>query len=346
MYPHLKYAHLFTAATLLVLAGSACFVDDGRTDGETGSSTAATTPDPVQTSGTTSGASGTATSDSTTTADTTANPTSTSDTTGPTTTDDPTTGVPTTTDDPTTENPTTDDPSTDGPTTTDDPTTTTSDPTNSSDTGQSCNPPLEDCNGNQSDGCETNTKISPQHCGACNQPCDQGLCVEGECVAAHAVFVSSETFDGELMGLGGADEICTTLAQEAGFPGFFRAWLSTGQDGPFSSFVKDEQPYILPNGMYVAENWVDLTDGTIVNPIAVDEYGTEMTLDVGCEAPKAWTNTTFGGFPKGGLNCQLWTKSDGEAFVGQLNSTDGRWTESSCGTYSCAQSHHLYCFQQ
>ncbi|MBI5534497.1 MAG: hypothetical protein HY898_17360 [Deltaproteobacteria bacterium] len=35
-----------------------------------------------------------------------------------------------------------------------------------------CNPGAGDCDGNQANGCETNTTNSQQHCGACNNPCD------------------------------------------------------------------------------------------------------------------------------------------------------------------------------
>lgn len=43
-----------------------------------------------------------------------------------------------------------------------------------------CDSGFDDCNGNPSDGCETNVRTSDAHCGACDSPCPSG-CVEGVC---------------------------------------------------------------------------------------------------------------------------------------------------------------------
>ena len=41
------------------------------------------------------------------------------------------------------------------------------------------------CDGNQANGCETNTNTNNTHCGGCNMPCAGGkICVSGSCVAA------------------------------------------------------------------------------------------------------------------------------------------------------------------
>ena len=42
-----------------------------------------------------------------------------------------------------------------------------------------------DCNGDPADGCETDLRVHPQHCGACGVSCDLALgqpCVEGKCL--------------------------------------------------------------------------------------------------------------------------------------------------------------------
>ncbi len=47
-----------------------------------------------------------------------------------------------------------------------------------------CIPPYEDCNGDQSDGCETDVHADPHHCGGCDIECDARsgqVCVAGVC---------------------------------------------------------------------------------------------------------------------------------------------------------------------
>jgi hypothetical protein len=47
-----------------------------------------------------------------------------------------------------------------------------------------CEPDLADCNGDHEDGCEIDTARSAEHCGACREPCLEGLvCEARECVA-------------------------------------------------------------------------------------------------------------------------------------------------------------------
>ncbi len=48
--------------------------------------------------------------------------------------------------------------------------------------GIACTPGFANCDGNASNGCEANTRTSPQHCGACGTVCPSGRCEEGRCV--------------------------------------------------------------------------------------------------------------------------------------------------------------------
>lgn len=43
-----------------------------------------------------------------------------------------------------------------------------------------CSAPRKDCDGVYSNGCETDTSTSVEHCGDCDAPCD-GTCMEGSC---------------------------------------------------------------------------------------------------------------------------------------------------------------------
>lgn len=48
-----------------------------------------------------------------------------------------------------------------------------------------CQPGFGDCNGDPADGCETDLRVHPNHCGACGVTCDVAAgqpCVEGKCL--------------------------------------------------------------------------------------------------------------------------------------------------------------------
>ena len=50
-------------------------------------------------------------------------------------------------------------------------------------------------------------------------------------------------------------------------------WLVPGAQAPATRFTQSVIPYVRTDGAVVANNWADLTDGTIQNPINVDEFG-------------------------------------------------------------------------
>jgi hypothetical protein len=53
------------------------------------------------------------------------------------------------------------------------------------DTDTMCPPGTGDCNGDPSDGCETDTTSDPGHCGRCGHDCDGGACVASACQPVH-----------------------------------------------------------------------------------------------------------------------------------------------------------------
>ena len=95
-----------------------------------------------------------------------------------------------------------------------------------------------------------------------------------------------------------ADQRCQTLAQQAGLSGSYKSWISGRVDtgagplphGVVGRFAQSSGPYVLVNGTKVADNWADLTDGSLDHAIDLTEQGTP----VGSEA-RVWTNTTTGG---------------------------------------------------
>ena len=171
------------------------------------------------------------------------------------------------------------------------------------------------------------------------------------------VFVTENTFTGNLGGPTGADAICSGAAAEAGLSGNFKAWISgriqSGQDAA-GRFSHSNLPYTLVNGTTVAGNWTALTSGTLDHAINVTELGN--TVD---EGTRVWTNTRIDGFAwdilrdcalGGGpttWTCDPTTECPFESGkYGIASATDGSWTGQESSNTACSNAYRLYCFQQ
>lgn len=180
---------------------------------------------------------------------------------------------------------------------------------------------------------------------------DGGVACELEChFDAKLVFVSSEAYiGGEIGGVEGADLKCQELAMKAGLDNgpAFKAYISDDSSSPFSSFTKSSKPYVLRNGIRVADNWTDLL--VTPNPgITLSEMG------VSFEARWVWTGTTPSGNKFPDQTCKNWTSSDPEdqGRIGTSSATnlvddwlnEKEWvSESSLG---CDLQARLYCVEQ
>jgi hypothetical protein len=127
-------------------------------------------------------------------------------------------------------------------------------------------------------------------------------------------------------------------------PGTYKAWLSDSTQSPASRFVQSPGSYRRVDGVTVADNWADLTDGTLDAPITVTETGAVFD-DLGL---RSWTHTLANGTAGGVLNqnCLDWTSNDNgqNGDEGQVAATSDNWTDFASGT--CNNDFHLYCFQQ
>jgi hypothetical protein len=200
---------------------------------------------------------------------------------------------------------------------------------------------------------------------------------EGGPEESKVVFVSSRLYDGNFGGgqrvLGHleADLECQELAESAGLTGVFRAWISGRVDddeeplahGVIGRFKKSPFPYKLVSGTRVADDWSDLTDGTLSHAIDV----TERNMPVGSEA-RVWTNTRHDGRAwDNRTQCALgadpddpsvwswscgapsWTAADCRLQSGKYGlatAASGAWTGTSSSDIECDKLLHLYCFEQ
>jgi len=164
------------------------------------------------------------------------------------------------------------------------------------------------------------------------------------------VFITSQSYNANLGGVTGADNICQGVANNAGLGGSWKAWISQSGSSPSTRFTQSSTPYILLNGTVIANNWADLTDGTLANPINIDENGQVQT------SVSAWSNTTISGtFDSnsnggcGGTVCGSWTiggscNNPNCGQTGNSGATDQNWTRG--GAACCHVNMRLYCFEQ
>ncbi len=199
------------------------------------------------------------------------------------------------------------------------------------------------------------------------QPDDGGGTAQGK-----IVFVSSQLYNGNfgngqrVLGHLNADQKCQDLASAAGLSGSFKAWISGREGsghGAADRLAHASEPYVLVNGTKVADDWADLTDGSLDH--AIDR--TELDTPVG-DQPRVWTNTTTSGQAwDNSRQCAigpnpdipgLWTWSCGapswtagdcqfqSGKYGLATSTTGTWTGATSSNINCENLYHLYCMQQ
>ena len=215
----------------------------------------------------------------------------------------------------------------------------------------------DDGNTVDEDGCSATCLIESCGDGVVQAPeeCDDGNADAGDgcsptCMAEwRYVFVTSTKQYGKMGGLAGADAICNDLAADANLPGTYKAWLSTPQQNgtPATRFTQSSVPYIRVDGVQVADNWADLTDGSLDAPINRTEQNTPPPAgNPTCGANSVWSNTRPDGTIYGSTNhCANWNSTVSASHWGQSNQTGGGWTHA-CAGGTCTWQEPMYCFQQ
>ena len=161
------------------------------------------------------------------------------------------------------------------------------------------------------------------------------------------VFATSTRHTGNLGGLAGAHAICQQRAEAVGLTGRYQAWLSDALTGPASAMVHSSVPYVMVNGERIADNWADLTDGSIRHVIDRDENGQPLDPQpLVCEGGEVWTNTSAAGNPAGLNDCLGWRTTGSTSNNGSMKQKNGRWTDDTCRNTSCLTDLPLYCFEQ
>ena len=159
------------------------------------------------------------------------------------------------------------------------------------------------------------------------------------------VFVTNQTFNGDLGGLQGADDKCNNAAARAGLAGPYVAWLSDNATDAKDRITSQEYHTIA--GGVVATSLADLIDGVIGVPINVDALGDTIPVVSG-STQNAWANTTSGGVDVDGyvedIGCSDWSSTAGMAHVGNIRQNLASWTDG--GPAPCSSHYRLYCFHK
>lgn len=164
-----------------------------------------------------------------------------------------------------------------------------------------------------------------------------------QCWEDRLVFITSETFQGNLGGLAGADGLCQAAAEATELPGSFKAWLSSGEDMPLTTMVHAQGVYRRVDGVVIARGWHDLTDELIDATISVTELGEPVELG-------SWTNTEASGVVAADpSDCNGWTTIDLKGRWGSAQSIEPAWSNyinDLVNPGSCAAKRSLYCVMQ
>ena len=160
------------------------------------------------------------------------------------------------------------------------------------------------------------------------------------------VFVTKANFKSDMGGLTGADAKCQAEADDPASivpSGTYLPWLSDGHDSPDTRFTKSSHPYVRPDGAKIAENYTDLTDGSILNTISIDATGHSVGHN------QFWTGTNADGTTsKKNATCATWGASPPSYVSGMTGSTASKTTAwSSYRDAHCSTAYYrLVCFQQ
>jgi hypothetical protein len=176
------------------------------------------------------------------------------------------------------------------------------------------------------------------------------------------VFVTSQTFNGNLGGVSGAHNKCQTLADASTLapPGTYKAWISDiGGSSPSNMFTRNADFYKTVDGKIVANGWEKLTEldyngGNLLNPINITENGEEVMV-TNDNFHKVWTATAAdgtlvnNGFQNTAADvrtCEEWTSSSSEirTIMGEVQRLNYQWTD--INAVKCSNQSRLYCFQQ
>jgi hypothetical protein len=152
-----------------------------------------------------------------------------------------------------------------------------------------CAPGFGNCDTTAPD-CEQDLTASNVHCGRCGNACaGREYCQGSACSYPRRVFVSSAAVAPTFGSAAGADALCQGYADARSLGGTWRAWVADRTSTPSMRFARSTHRYETLDGTKIADDWADLSDGTLDAPIRRDQAGALVT------SYEAWTGTNAAG---------------------------------------------------
>ncbi len=153
------------------------------------------------------------------------------------------------------------------------------------------------------------------------------------------IFVTSGSWNGNLGGMSGADSKCDAAVAGASLAGVWVALISTSQTNAVSRIPVGVQ-FVRMDAAIIADNLADLFDGTIQNPINLDEHS---IIKVGHVFTGSESDGTVSDNCGGVETCGDWTAGAVNGEIGMVSQTNANWVQSGCFSTCDAELKGLYC---
>lgn len=146
------------------------------------------------------------------------------------------------------------------------------------------------------------------------------------------IFVTDLVWNGASGGISGINNKCQTQAYYAGLDG---NWIAIAGDTAMSARfrVNIDVPFYRIDGVKIADSHADLFDGSIQNPININQDG---NLETGT----AWTGSDGAGYYVSD-NCHDWNWVAVSGYYGDISSTSSSWLHDD--KTECSDGKHFYC---
>lgn len=182
-------------------------------------------------------------------------------------------------------------------------------------------------------------------CQTVTHNCDNGMvCDAGKCALPNkpinTIFVSTVGYRGNMGGIQGADDKCTSLAAAANIGG--GQWIAILSSSMTSAKARlaqiNDGEYWDMKGLKIADNTADLFDGEIMYKLDTTEKGTVLT-------GKVWSGTVMSG-DASALTCLDWTSADGAqtGMYGLMGVESSWWIAD--GIEACNLAKKIYCVKK
>lgn len=173
------------------------------------------------------------------------------------------------------------------------------------------------------------------------------------------VFITSKQWTANLGGTLGADAKCQAAANSVSLGGTWMSWTSTSTSNTATRFIHSSVPWKLLDGTLIANDWSDLTSGSLENHINRDENGnlvswSDANYPTDPYSGIAWTDTSTTGHWSAYSDCSDFTDGTSSnvyasaGYNGYSGTYQGfMWTDAQLSAgYACNAVLSLLCFEQ